>query len=518
MKLYNETRYCLEPYVDLNPPSNTMQKRLYLILGLLMPAVVSAQTAATAAPQQRAALSLDEAITLARRNNPVHLGTINNRRTADAAVRAARGQLLPNADASFFAQRQQGGRQIFGGTSLGATSDINQSQYQIGIGYRLNRATLLTPKLERANRDAVEADITGSAELLRAGVVQQYLGVLQAQDRASLQDTLLHAAQTQLVLAQARALVGSGTQLDVSRAEVTVGQLQVQVIQARNQIEIEKLRLFQQMGVEQPADVVLTTQFTALTDPPPLAELLASARAGNPVVLALRSREKVADLNVKRARGEYSPTLSINTGISGYTYSYANSNFLVQQASAGVAESQLACIRTEEVRAALGLANNLSQCQSMVLTDEQISRLRSDNKQFPFNFQNSPKSISATISLPLFDGFAREQRVQEAQAFRDDARFSVRARELALTADVTVAYLTLTTAAKTAALQAQNAAKARLELKFTQDRYRSGAVSLVDVTDARAAFERAESDRINAVFDYHKAFAALESAVGRPLR
>jgi outer membrane protein TolC len=94
----------------------------------------------------------------------------------------------------------------------------------------------------------------------------------------------------------------------------------------------------------------------------------------------------------------------------------------------------------------------------------------------------------------------------------------VRARELALTADVTAAYLTLTTAAKTAALQAQNAAKARLELKFTQDRYRSGAVSLVDVTDARAAFERAESDRINAVFDYHKAFASLESAVGRPLR
>ena len=73
-------------------------------------------------------------------------------------------------------------------------------------------------------------------------------------------------------------------------------------------------------------------------------------------------------------------------------------------------------------------------------------------------------------------------------------------------------------AAKTAALQAQNSAKARLELKFTQDRYRSGAVNLVDVTDARAAYERAESDRINAIFDYHKAFAALESAVGRPLR
>jgi outer membrane protein len=471
-----------------------------------------------AQPAQRANLSLEEAIGLARRNNPTHLSAINNRRTADAAVRAAQGQLLPSADASFFAQRQQGGRQIFGGTALGATSDINQSQYQIGIGYRINRASFITPKLQRASRDAVEADIAGSAELLRAGVTQQYLAVLQASDRANLQDTLLNAAKSQLILAQARALVGSGTALDVSRAEVAVGQQQVQVIQARNQIEIEKLRLFQQMGVEQPSDVTLTTQFTELREPPPLAELLASARQSNPVVLALRSRERVADLGVKRARSEYSPTLSISTGISGYTYSFAKPGLLVQQAGAEAVAAQQGCIRTEEVRAALNLPNNLAACQAITFTDADAAKLRSDNRQFPFNFQNSPRSISATLSLPIFDGFAREQRVQEAQAANDDAKFSVRARELALTADVTAAYLTLTTAAKTAALQAQNSAKARLELKFTQDRYSSGAVNFVDLTESRAAYERAESDRINAIFDYHKAYAALESAVGRPLR
>lgn len=504
-------------YIDLTPPQYTMQKRLYLILALLVPAGISAQAASPPA-SQKATLSLGEAIDLARRNNPSHLAMVNNRRTADAAVRTAQGQLLPNADATLLAQRQQGGRQIFGGTSLGASSDINQSQYSIGIGYRINRATLLTPKLQRASRDAVEADVTGSAELLRANITQQYLGVLQAQDRASLQDTLLVASQSQLVLAKARALVGSGTQLDVSRAEVSVGQQQVQVIQARNQIEIEKLRLFQLMGVEQPADVTLTTQFTALVEPPALPELLASAKRANPVILALRSREKVASLNVKRARSEYSPTLSVNTGISGYTYSYANASFLVQQTQSSLESARLSCVRLEETRAAVSLPNTLSQCHAITLTDAQAAKLRSDNRQFPFNFQTSPRSISATLSLPLFDGFAREQRVQEAVASSDDARFNVRARELAITADVTAAYLTLTTAAKTAALQEQNASKAKLELKFTQDRYRSGAVNLVDVTDARAAYERAESDRINAVFDYHKAFAALESAVGRPLR
>src|SRR6185503_15118227 len=99
MTNYNETRSNHQPYVDLNPPSIKMQKRLYLIMALLVPAGVRAQAPA-AAP---ATLSLDEAINLARRNNPVHLATINNRRTADAAVRAAQGQLLPSADASFFA-------------------------------------------------------------------------------------------------------------------------------------------------------------------------------------------------------------------------------------------------------------------------------------------------------------------------------------------------------------------------------------------------------------------------------
>jgi len=498
-----------------------MTFRLYFPILLIAPALASAQSTPDSMrvpASVRATLSLGDAIALARRNNPGHLSAMNNLRTANAAVRSANGQLLPSADASLNAQRQEGGRQIFNGGSFGASSDVNQSSYSIGVGYRLNRASLIAPKLQRANRDAVEADVTGSEQVLRGQVAQQYLSVLQAQERANLQDTLLLAATSQVVLAQARALVGSGTALDVQRAEIALGQLQVQVIQSRNAIEIEKLRLFQLMGVEQPSNVVLTTQFTVTMDPPPLAELLAAARESNPVVLALRSRERVADLNVKRARGEYSPTLSVSTGISGYTYSYANPNLLINEARGGFQDQRLACIRAEEVRFALHLPNNLAACEAITFTDAQAASMRRDNRQFPFRFQPAPKSLSASISLPLFDGFAREQRVQEAQAASYDARYGVRARELAITADVTAAYLTLITAAQTATLQAQNSAKARLELKFTQDRYRSGAVNFVDVTDSRAAYERAESDRINAIFDYHKAYAALESAVGRPLR
>jgi outer membrane protein len=492
--------------------------RHLLFFGLVAAAT---QASAQAAPRDSVSpttITLEQAIETARRNNPDLQQTLNNRISARAAVRSAYGALLPRADASLSAQRQQGGQQIFSGTSLGASSDVNQSSYSIGFDYRVNSATLITPSLQRASRDAVEADITGATEILRSNVSQQYLTTLQAEANADLQDSLVVASQQQLILAQAREIVGSGTQLDVQRADVALGLQRVQALQARNQVEIAKLRLFQLMGVQQPANVELSTRFAVTPIALDLPTLIESAHKQNPIVEALRSREHVADLNVKRAKGEYSPTLSLSTGIGGYTYGFTNSSFPVQQAQAQFESSRASCIRTEEVRAALNLSNNLAGCNAMAFTAEDAAAIRNSNAKFPFNFTKSPRSISAMLSLPLFDGFAREQRVQESMANRSDARYAVRARELALTADVTAAYLTVVTAEKTATLQEQNAAKAKQELKLVQDRYRIGATTFVDVTQARATYERAESDRINAIYDYHKAFAALESAVGHPLR
>jgi outer membrane protein len=495
-----------------------MMRPLFFI-GLVAAATqASAQAVPRDSATQTTTLTLDQAIDQARRNNPVLQQTLNDRIGARAAVRSAYGALLPSADASLSAQRQQGGQQIFSGTSLGASSDVNQSSYQIGFNYRINSATLITPSLQRANRDAVEADITGATENLRSNVAQQYLSALQAEANADLQDSLVVASQQELILAQAREIVGSGTQLDVSRAEVALGLQQVQVLRARNLVEIEKLRLFQLMGIQQPPNVKLVSQFPVRPIALDLQQLIESARRQNPGVVALRSREHVADLNVRREKGEYSPTLSLSTGIGGYTYGYTDSNFPVQQAAAQIDAARTSCIRTEEVRAALSLSNQLAQCNSMTFTPADEQAIRSSNSKFPFNFTKSPRSFTAVLSLPLFDGFAREQRLQEAMASRSDARYSVRAQELALTADVTAAYLTLTTAEKTVALQEQNAAKARQELKLVQDRYKIGATTFVDLTQARATYERAESERINAVYDYHKAFAVLESAVGHPLR
>jgi outer membrane protein len=486
-----------------------------LALALSAPATVRAQEGA--APSG-APLTLDEAITLARRNNPTFLSVVNSRRTADASVRSARGAFLPSADASFGTRYQQGGSQVFNGLSFTNSSATVQSNYSLNLGYRINSATFVAPKAALANRDAVDADITGNAEQLRAAVTQQYLTVLQSQARAALEDTLVHTARTQLDLARAKVAVGSGTALDIRRAEVGLGQAQVALLTARNDVEVQKLRLFQQMGVQQPANVVLATEFRI--DPPPssLDTLLDLARRQNPSIVALRSRERAADLNTKVAKAEYTPTLFLSTGWGGNSYQYTNADYLVEQARGGILGSQRSCFTQDSIRSALGMPSANCNGPAYQFTTSDADAIRARNSQFPFRFQRSPLAFSAQLSIPLFDNFAREERVQRAEVNRDDASYNVRAKDLALTADVTQAYLTLKTSAQTVALQEQIATKAKEELMYAEERYKVGAATFLDVTTSRDSYERALIDRVNAVYDYHKAFAALENAVGRPLR
>ncbi len=486
-----------------------------LVLALAL-AVVAPAGAQTGAVSSGAPLTLDDAITLARRNNPVFLAQANARRSADASVRSARGALLPSADVSFSSRYQQAGQQVFSGQSFSNSSATLQSGYSLGLNYQVNSATFLRPRAAVAVRDAVEADITGSAEQLRAAVTQQYLSVLQAQARSALQDTLVKTAQAQLDLAKAKVAVGSGTSLDIRRAEVALGQTQVALLRERNNIEVEKLRLFQQLGVAQPDNVKLVTDFPITAPTFNLESLLDDARRQNPAIVALRARERSAGLNLSVAKSAYTPTLFLNTGVGGNSYQYTNSNFLIDQARQGVLGQQLSCFQTDTLRTRVGLPS--ANCGAIQFTDAQADAIRSRNSQFPFKFNRSPVALNAQISLPIFDNFSREERVQRAQVDKDDALYNVKAKDLALTADVTQAYRTLQTAVQTVALQEQIASKAKEELAFAEERYKVGASTFLDVVTSRGTYEQALIDRVNAVYDYHKAFAALENAVGHPLR
>jgi len=270
--------------------------------------------------------------------------------------------------------------------------------------------------------------------------------------------------------------------------------------------------------VPQTPGAPLTTEFRI--DPPSftLEQLLDLARRQNPAIVALRSRERAAELNTKVAKAEYTPTLSLSTGWGGNSYQYTDADFLVNQARGGALQNFAGCMSQDSIRSRVGLPTDGCSGSSYTFTDAQAAAIRDRNSQFPFKFQRSPLAFSAQLSIPVFDRFNREERVQRAEVEREDAMYNVKAKDLAMTADVTQAYLNVTTGLQTVALQEQNATKAKEELSYAEERYKVGLATFLDVTTSRGTYEQALIDRVNAIYDYHKAFAALENAVGRPLR
>jgi outer membrane protein len=247
-----------------------------------------------------------------------------------------------------------------------------------------------------------------------------------------------------------------------------------------------------------------------------LVSLLQLARLVNPDLAARKSSQYADQMQLRVAQTQYLPRLSVSTGIGGNSFAFAeSSDILVQEAEATALGRMGSCLSNDSLRVGAGLSPR-GGCGTGTIPQSQADLIRATNN--PFRFQRAPFSISAQLSLPIFDNFQREQQVEQAQVARDNAAYDVRSRNLQLVTDVTTAYLNLVTARKTVDLQETNARQATEALAFAEESYKVGAKTFLDVTTARGTYQKALVDRINAIYEYHKAFAALEGAVGRPLR
>jgi len=255
---------------------------------------ISAQALIAQQPAGRPSLSLDEAISIAHLNNPNFLSTQSNVRVANSGVRQAYSALLPSVSSSFSTSYQQAGTQFVQGLALGASGDTYQSSYRLGLNYFITGAVAFAPRQARANRDAADADVVSASEATRALVTNQYIAALKSKAQATLADSLVATATGQLDLANAKVKVGAGTIVDIRTAEVAVGQAQVNQVLAHNQAVIDKIRLFQFMGVPADTTTQLTTQFAISLPNFTLDSVLNVARHVNPDVAADESRRFAA--------------------------------------------------------------------------------------------------------------------------------------------------------------------------------------------------------------------------------
>jgi outer membrane protein TolC len=118
------------------------------------------------------------------------------------------------------------------------------------------------------------------------------------------------------------------------------------------------------------------------------------------------------------------------------------------------------------------------------------------------------------FSLPVFDGFRREGRVQEQTAVARDFENRERDLRIQVEADVRIALLNLASSAEAAVAARERLQLAEQEVQQARERFQAGVAGNADVITASLTLNVARTDVVTALSAYQAARIALARARG----
>ena len=490
---------------------------------LTMTAGALLATAAMTLGQETVRLTLDEAIDLARQNNPTFLSTQNNEAAADWAVREAVSNLfVPSLSAFGSATYRSPGLSRIGTINTGGVAQgaLYYSSYSLNLNYSLNANTLFGVSSAKAERNAARA-FTDAAEFTMGSLVTlQYMTALRARDQVEVAHRQVERSIEDLEIAQARVDAQAAIITDAKQAQVQAGRDSVALLNAESALRVGTLGLLETLGLDLGAEVELVSQFEVFRPPWTSTELISIALESHPRLNAAVASEGARRANLRQARGQYFPNVSLSGSWSGFTQEIQNGEFNVLSAEAGVVRAIDNCNTFNSISAGLSspLAGFPQDCNAIGLTDEDRQAILDANNVFPFNFTRQPFRATLSVSIPIFNGFSRERQVSQAANALEDAEHSRRAEELRLRTNVTSALDALMTAFSVVQVEERNREVAAEQLEMSRTRYTLGADNFLVLLDAERTMADGERAYLDGLYAFHIELANLETAVGQRLR
>jgi outer membrane protein len=471
------------------------------------------------------ALTLEEAIDIARQNNPGLQAALNDEDVANWNVRSAYGSLFPSASVNGGVSWQGAGEQTFGSLTAEQLGFANQpsflfSNYNFSLEYQINGRTLMAPGQAKADRVATYAQIAGAEADLIFRVTQGYIDVLRQTEQVRVSEQQRERATFNLRLVDAQLAVGSATGVDVAQAEVSVGRAEVTILQTANALETARIRVLQQMGADLDSPFVPTTPF-ALSEPLwDREELYELGLESNPNLRSLRASRSSSSYGVRMAKSTYFPSVSLRASTSGFTRQASSSALSVQQGEFQAQSSIQDCLFFNDISSGLTtpLVGFPHDCSEFAFTDADAQQIENRNRGFPFSFTGQPAQVGLTISLPIFQGLSRQRQVSEAQVRLDDLDFNLKEQELALRADIATTLASVRAAYQAALIEEQNQTLADEQLRLARERFTVGLTDFLELLEAETLKVEADREQIAAIFAYHDLLANLEAVVGSSLR
>jgi outer membrane protein TolC len=380
---------------------------------------------------------------------------------AEARVRSAKGAYLPSLNLQTSTNQSYSGvpsrvdpiTGIPTGSASGSVSSSLSSSVDLFTGFRRGAES----RAARANSDAAEASFVDARFQQALTTANQFFDALAARQLLSVREASVRRAEEQLKVSVNKLAAGSATRSDSLRSRVTLGNAQLQLVQAQAQLATAEANLARLIGQTGRVRAAEDSSFYAPGASIDSSAIRTEAESRSPQIEAARASAVASTASLRAARAAYWPTVSLS-GNYGFNGSKSNDYSL---------------------------------------------------------FSN--RSVSLSLSWPLFNRFAREQNIetQENAARLADAQAAETAR--LISANITTQLAQLQAAETRIAITQTSVAAAQEDLRVQQERYRLGASTIVDVLTSQESLNQAEVDAVNARFDYLRARAQIEAIIGRSL-
>lgn len=421
--------------------------------GAAVPAF-AASAQAPAIQAQRVSLTLDEAIARALQQDPKMVQARGEQLLAAAAQKAAFGAYLPTVSANV-----SGNLSGANGTSgnTGADSDLGGLGAGVSLSYDLftgfRRGAQRTQA--EAEEDAAKAGILAQSAQTALAVQQTFDLAVRARELRTVAQARVKSAQESLDAAKRKTAAGTGTRSDELRANVELNSAQQSLLEANTEENTEAFALGRLVGIEGPVDAQMDPN-APVVDPSFDADAFVSRITGvSPAVASAQAAAQSANAGITVARSKYLPQVTFG---AGYDWS-----------------------------------------------------LR-DHTELP---GNGAWSARVGISIPIFDGFVRDQAMTQAEVKQKTAEATLAdtQRDVRATAEQLAGALQLARQKITLAESSSQAADE--DLRVQQERYRSGVSTMLELLTSQAGAVSARTELVSARFDYRLAKAQLEALAGR---
>ena len=304
--------------------------------------------------------------------------------------------------------------------------------------------------LAKLNLKAATADLAKAQEDIAINVASAYLQVLFNQELQQVAESQVELSLQQQARITRLADMGKASMAEVAEAKARVAQDQMTAVQARNNYELALLDLSQLIELESPEGFLLESPDVsfALQQLTPPDEIYQTALVNKPAIQAAEYRLEGSKHSIRIAQSAYYPQLNLNGSLGTNYYSTINRTFRQQ------------------------MGDNFS------------------------------KYVGVSLSVPIFNRFSTRNRVRSARLQRDNYELQLTETKKTLYKEIQQAWYNAV-AAESKYSSSHTAAEAGAEsFRLMSEKYENGKANAVEYNEAKQNLMRAQSDELQAKYEY----------------